>query len=261
MRLIASPPGKIESGVINFENRNLLSLPEKQMQKIRGCKISMIFQDPMTSLNPVFTCGYQIGEMFEQHRETGSCEQLLSEVGIPDTFRVMNSYPHQLSGGMRQRVMIAMALSCTPKLLIADEPTTALDVTVQARLLDLLKSLQETKGMSMLLITHNMGIVANMAHEVMVMYAGEVMEHAPTEELFNSPLHPYTRSLLETIPSLDKKSKKLPVIPGDVPAPNDLPSGCSFHPRCSKAFSRCKIDHPEIHEIKPGHTVRCHLYE
>lgn len=267
MRLIPSPPGKIECGKVLFENRDLLSVPEKQMQKIRGNRISMIFQDPMTSLNPVFTCGFQIKEVFDLHRgmsdSEAACamEQLLVEVGIPDPLRVLNSFPHQLSGGMRQRVMIAMALACDPKLLIADEPTTALDVTVQAKLLELLKHLQETRNMSMMLITHNMGIVSNMAHEVMVMYAGEVMEYALTEDLFNSPLHPYTSCLLDTIPSLDRKRKRLSVIPGDVPAPQDTPPGCPFHPRCNRALEHCKSIHPELKEVKSGHKVRCHLYE
>ncbi len=267
MRLVPSPPGKIESGRVEFDGTDLLSIAEKQMQKIRGNRISMIFQDPMTSLNPVFTCGFQIKEVFDLHRgmtnpeAASSMEQILLEVGIPDPHRVLNSYPHQLSGGMRQRVMIAMALACDPKLLIADEPTTALDVTVQAKLLELLKHLQQTREMSMMLITHNMGIVSNMAHEVMVMYAGEVMEYAPTDNLFDSPLHPYTSSLLETIPTLDNKKKRLTVIPGDVPAPQDTPPGCPFHPRCSRAFQRCKSDHPLLCEVKPGHSVRCHLYE
>ena len=267
MRLIPSPPGKIESGRVEFDHKDLITIPEKQMQKIRGNRISMIFQDPMTSLNPVFTCGFQIKEVFDLHRgmtdseAASAMEQLLVEVGIPDPGRVLESYPHQLSGGLRQRVMIAMALACTPKLLIADEPTTALDVTVQAKLLELLRELQETREMSMMLITHNMGIVSNMAHEVMVMYAGEVMEYAPTEQLFDSPLHPYTCCLLETIPVLDKKKKRLAVIPGDVPSPQDTPQGCPFHPRCNRVIERCKTDHPRLCEIKPGHSVRCHLYE
>ncbi len=267
MRLIPSPPGKIDSGRILFDQKDLLALPEKVIRKIRGQHISMIFQDPMTSLNPVFTCGDQIEEVLKLHRgmnqkeATDRAQSILKEVGISEPARASSSYPHQLSGGMRQRVMIAMALACSPRLLIADEPTTALDVTVQARLLELLKKMQESKGMSMILITHNLGIVADMAHNVMVMYAGEVMESAPTKNLFDSPCHPYTRCLLDTIPQLTSKKERLSVIPGDVPTPLQIPAGCPFHPRCPQAFDRCRTEHPELHKTEEHHLVRCHLYE
>ncbi|MFP4014579.1 MAG: ABC transporter ATP-binding protein [Chitinispirillaceae bacterium] len=267
MRLIPTPPGKIESGQIHFEDKELLRLPEREMRRIRGQRISMIFQDPMTSLNPVFTCGNQIDEVLRLHKgmtKTESADHsrhLLSEVGIADPLRAYSSYPHQLSGGMRQRVMIAMALACSPRLLIADEPTTALDVTVQARLLELMRKLQDTKDMSMILITHNLGIVADMAHKILVMYAGEVMESATAEEIFDSPGHPYTQCLLDTIPLLGKKKERLTVIPGDVPTPLQIPSGCPFHPRCPKVFDRCRQDHPELNSMSENHLVRCHLYE
>ncbi len=267
MRLIPSPPAIIEKGEIIFEERNLLKLTEKEMRQIRGGKISMIFQDPMTSLNPVFTCGYQIKEILLQHRVCTPKDadklisRILSEVGITDPDRIASNYPHQLSGGMRQRVMIAMALACSPRLLIADEPTTALDVTVQARILDLLHHLQETKSMSMVLITHNLGIVGDIAHDVLVMYAGEVMEKAPTGVLFNEPAHPYTQSLLETIPQIGNKKERLAVIPGEVPTLRNIPGGCPFHPRCKYATNRCKNEHPGICSLSDNHQVRCFLYD
>jgi oligopeptide/dipeptide ABC transporter ATP-binding protein len=268
MRLVPVPPAKIEAGEIHFEGKNLLAIDEKQMRGIRGQRISMIFQDPMTSLNPVFTCGSQVAEPLLMHKGMDKraaaefCEGLFAEVGITEPKRVYSSYPHQLSGGMRQRVMIAMALACAPKLLIADEPTTALDVTVQAKLLELLKKLQDTKDMSMVLITHNLGIVAGMAHDVLVMYAGEVVESAPSRRLFDSPLHPYTDCLLKTIPSIDKKRDRLTVIPGSVPTPLEIPAGCAFHPRCPRAVEKCKTEHPALHGVSGdgGHQVRCHLY-
>ena len=267
MRLVPVPPAKIESGSIIFEDKDLLAIPEKQMCGIRGRRISMIFQDPMTSLNPVFTCGNQVAESLLLHKgmskaeAAGFCEQLFAEVGIAEPKRVFAAYPHNLSGGMRQRVMIAMALACSPRLLIADEPTTALDVTVQAKLLELLKDLQDTKDMSMILITHNLGIVAGMAHDVIVMYAGEIMESAPSKELFDSPCHPYTDCLLKTIPSIDKRSERLTVIPGTVPTPLEIPEGCPFHPRCPRVTDRCKKEHPPLHTVSGNHQVRCHLYE
>lgn len=267
MRLIPDPPGKIEKGNILFEGKDLLKLPEREIRNIRGGRISMIFQDPMSSLNPVYTCGFQIIEIINQHlsiprkqaEELG--EKVLSEVGIPDPSRTMTSYPHQLSGGMRQRVMIAMALVCSPRLLIADEPTTALDVTVQAKILDLLHHLRETKSMSMVLITHNLGIVGDIADNVMVMYAGEVMEFTSCKELFENPLHPYTRNLLQTIPQLEVKKERLKVIPGEVPTLQNIPSGCPFHPRCDQAAERCRNEHPELTLSSPDHHVRCFLYD
>ncbi len=267
MRLVPSPPAIIEKGEIIFEERDLLKLNEKEMRQIRGGRISMIFQDPMTSLNPVFTCGYQIKEILLQHRICASKDadklisRTLAEVGITDPDRIASNYPHQLSGGMRQRVMIAMALACSPRLLIADEPTTALDVTVQARILDLLHHLQETKSMSMVLITHNLGIVGDIAHNVLVMYAGEVMEEAPTGVLFKEPAHPYTKSLLETIPQIGNKKERLAVIPGEVPTLRNIPAGCPFHPRCKYTTNRCKDEHPGIYSLSDNHQVRCFLYD
>jgi len=268
MRLVPDPPGKITAGSIAFEGRELLTLPEPQMRSIRGSRISMIFQDPMTSLNPVYTCRYQIRESIVQHNVANGVdadpiiESMLAEVGISSPRQVADCYPHELSGGMRQRVMIAMALVCNPRLLIADEPTTALDVTVQARILDLLHALQNEKRMSMMLITHNLGIVGDIADRVMVMYAGEVMEYASVRKLFDPPLHPYTTNLLETLPSVDRRKERLTVIPGEVPTLRDTPGGCPFHPRCSRRIERCATSHPELRDCDgSGHLVRCFLYE
>lgn len=267
LRLVPEPYGVIEKGSILFENRDILQLKKEELRRLRGGKISMIFQDPMTSLNPLFTCGKQITEMIECHTTTTPQDaiartlQLLSEVGISDPSRTFSSYPHQLSGGMRQRVMIAMALSCSPRLLIADEPTTALDVTVQAKILDLLYNLQHAKNMSMMLITHNLGIVADIANQVLVMYGGEIMEFAPVTNLFDSPAHPYTKNLLETIPHTDNKKGRLSVIPGDVPTLRNIPAGCPFNPRCTVAMERCKKEHPPLYNLSNNHTVRCFLYD
>ena len=267
MRLIPSPPGRIDAGQIHFENQDILALPESKVRMLRGSRISMIFQDPMTSLNPVYTCGFQIREVLEHHNVATSAtsgeiaNKLLSEVGIPNAPMIASSYPHQLSGGMRQRVMIAMALACSPRLLIADEPTTALDVTVQARILDLLHDLQTTKKMSMILITHNLGIVADLAHQIMVMYAGEIMEFAKADSLFSNPLHPYTKSLLETIPHLNRRKDRLSVIPGEVPTLLNIPDGCPFHPRCPHIMDRCKHEHPELIPSENDQLVRCFLYD
>jgi oligopeptide/dipeptide ABC transporter ATP-binding protein len=267
MRLIPTPPGRIDKGEIIFEDRSLLTLPESEMHRIRGRAVAMIFQDPMTSLNPVYTCGDQIREAIEHHKvasRAGSArlvEQFLAEAGIPEPARAASSYPHELSGGMRQRVMIAMALSCSPRLLIADEPTTALDVTVQTRILDLLARLQNERRMSMLLITHNLGIVGDCAQAVMVMYAGEIAEIASTRALFDEPLHPYTKSLLETIPYVDRRRERLTVIPGEVPTPLRIPAGCPFHPRCPRAMKRCAMEHPALLTQSDGRQVRCLLYE
>ena len=267
MRLIPEPPGKITSGSIQFITTDLLTASPQQIRSIRGGRISMIFQDPMTSLNPVYTCRYQIKEVITEHTITPASnadnltEKILHEVGIPDPKRIADSYPHQLSGGMRQRVMIAMALVGNPQLLIADEPTTALDVTVQAKILDLLHELQQKKQMSMMLITHNLGIVGDIAHKVMVMYAGEVMEYAPVRSLFNNPLHPYTINLLETIPTIDTRKKHLKVIPGEVPTLTNIPAGCPFHPRCDRKMERCTIEHPRLYSIGSTHQARCFLYD
>ncbi len=266
MRLVPEPAGKIISGKIRFKDIELLSLPEKQMRSVRGGSIAMIFQDPMTSLNPLYTCRTQIREAILEHGRAKEdadtvIESILAEVGIPEPKRTADSYPHQLSGGMQQRVMIAMALVCNPSLLIADEPTTALDVTVQARILDLLDSLKESKGTSLMLITHNLGIVGDIADRVMVMYAGEIMECAKTEDLFDGPMHPYSSSLLETVPSVTSRKKRLTVIPGEVPTPLNIPQGCPFHPRCDRAFQRCRTEHPDLYKTADGRLVRCFLYE
>ena len=266
MRLISQPPGHVEARTIMLGKRDLMKLDEAAMQSVRGGKIAMIFQDPMTSLNPVFTCGAQVREAIELHRphEADHADDIvldtLGRVGIPDPLRTARAYPHQLSGGMRQRVMIAMALSCRPDLLIADEPTTALDVTVQAKILDLLLDLQESLHMSMIVITHDLGIVSDISHQVLVMYAGLAAEFAPTRALFASPLHPYTQSLLATIPYMHRKQKRLAVIPGEVPNPLHLPAGCPFHPRCPRAFDRCRREIPQIYSPKPDQQVRCFLY-
>ncbi|MBN1575126.1 MAG: ABC transporter ATP-binding protein [Chitinispirillaceae bacterium] len=265
MRLVPLP-GKITAGSVFFKENNLLTLSEQQMRTIRGRHISMIFQDPMTSLNPVYTCRSQIKEAIVHHgiARTSDAdaliESILHEVGIPDPKRTADSYPHQLSGGMRQRVMIAMALVCNPRLLIADEPTTALDVTVQARILDLLHGLQSKKSMGMILITHNLGIVGDIADKVIVMYAGEVMEYAPVRELFDRPMHPYTVNLLETIPAIAARKERLTVIPGEVPTLRNIPPGCPFHPRCNRSMPRCSTEHPALSTPGTNHQVRCLLY-
>ncbi len=263
LRLIASPPGKIEGGRILFKGKNLVTLPEAEMRSIRGNEISMIFQEPMTSLNPVCTVGDQIGEAIRLHQKVGKKEarertiEMLKLVGIPAPEQRVDEYPHQLSGGMRQRVMIAMALSCHPALLIADEPTTALDVTIQAQILDLLARLQRELKMAVLIITHDLGVVAEVAKEVAVMYAGQIQEHCDVKEAFYNPLHPYTLGLLTSIPRLDDKRERLHVIPGNVPNPAYFPSGCRFHPRCPFATDRCKVEIPPLVDHLPGHQVRC----
>ena len=269
MRLI-SPPGKIVGGRItmydNGEPVLLTELPERQMRKVRGAEISMIFQEPMTSLNPVFTIGAQIVEAIRLHQDVDKAEarrraiEMLRKVKIPEPERRVREYPHQFSGGMRQRAMIAMALSCNPRLLIADEPTTALDVTIQAQILDLLRALQADVGMSILIITHDLGIVAETADEVAVMYASKVVEYAPIEKLFGNPLHPYTHGLFKSRPEVGKpKTEKLSTIEGMVPSPLHFPTGCKFHPRCPFSQSVCETEEPELREIEPGHRVRCHF--
>lgn len=266
MRLVKSPPGRIESGEISFDGQDLLRLPISEMRKIRGNKISMIFQEPMTSLNPVFRVGDQISESFILHQGSSRREaldqsiEMLKKVGIPAPGKRVHDYPHQLSGGMRQRVMIAMAISCRPKLMIADEPTTALDVTIQAQILDLMLKLKEEIGTSIILITHNLGVVAEMAQFVAVMYAGKLVEYADTLELFNNPKHPYTLGLLKSIPRPDlveRKGKRLDAIPGVVPSLMNLPQGCKFSDRCGTASSQCLEDEPPFVEIAPGHRCRC----
>jgi oligopeptide/dipeptide ABC transporter ATP-binding protein len=267
MRLIPSPPGKIVGGEIFYRGRDLLKLNNEQMRKIRGNEISMIFQEPMTSLNPVFTVGNQIGEAIKLHQGLGKREtrqktiDMLRLVKIADPESRVDSYPHQLSGGMRQRVMIAMALSCNPSLLIADEPTTALDVTIQAQILELMKELQQKiGGMALLLITHDLGVVAEQADDVAIMYAGKIVERSSARRIFNHPFHPYTVGLLNSLPGIgEQKKKRLDAIPGVVPSPLNLPSGCRFRDRCPRAQDVCAQAEPPLEEKEPGHTAACYF--
>ena len=261
--LIPSPPGKIEEGEIIFDGRDLRKLSESQMRAVRGDDIAMIFQEPMTSLNPVFTVGSQISEAIRLHRNVSRTEakalaiELLGKVNIPSPEQRYGEYPHQLSGGMKQRVMIAMGISCNPKLLIADEPTTALDVTIQAQILDLLMELRDEFKMSTLLITHDLGVVAETADDVAVMYAGQIVEYATTRALFANPKHPYTVGLFGSLPKLGHKGEYLDAIEGSVPDPAKHPAGCRFHPRCGLMEEKCKQTDIELREIEPGHLVRC----
>jgi oligopeptide/dipeptide ABC transporter ATP-binding protein len=287
MRLLACPPGRIASGRIMLDGINLLEFSERQMREVRGGQISMIFQEPMSSLNPVFTCGNQIVEAIELHRGLSGAQArdlaiaMLAKVGIPDPARRFHEYPHQMSGGMQQRVMIAMALSCNPKLLIADEPTTALDVTIQAQILDLIKELQQREQLSILLITHDLGVVAETADQVGVMYASRLAELSDARSLFARQLHPYTQSLFKSLPRLGSKKDRLDTIPGTVPNPLNFPSGCTFHPRCFltkqlaeqgagesaeiesgtsgslRVLKRCVDMMPALREIDPGHWCSC----
>ncbi len=269
LRLVANPPGRIVGGAIRFEGKNLLELSEPEMERIRGNEISMIFQEPMTSLNPLFTIGRQVSEAIALHQGLSRKEamdravEMLRRVYIPEPERRVHAYPHQMSGGMRQRVMIAMALSCNPKVLIADEPTTALDVTIQAQILDLMRELQETYGTAIVLITHDMGVVAENADRVVVMYAGRKVEEAAAADLFDNPGHPYTKGLLGSIPHLDTAAQsngaraRLNEIKGMVPSLFDLPPGCSFAPRCGFATDRCRGEQPVLEEQRPGHWVAC----
>ena len=265
MRLVAEPPGRIVSGQILFEGHDLLKLDDAQMRQIRGNRIAMIFQEPMSSLNPVYTIGYQIVEAVELHQRLRGkaawdiAVDALRQVGIPAAEKRAHDYPHQLSGGMRQRVMIAMALSCNPALLIADEPTTALDVTIQAQILALLRSLQEKRNMGVLLITHDLGVVAEVADDVCVMYASRIVERAGVHELFARPLHPYTQGLFRSIPRLGQLKTRLDVIPGNVPNPLRFPSGCKFHPRCplGSQDAQCRAQDPPLQEVAPDHWVGC----
>ena len=265
MKLVQTPPGRYVSGEILFEGRNLLEMNQKEMRNLRCKEISMIFQEPMTALNPVHKIGAQIAEALIINEEIDKkaarqrAVELLRMVGVPDPVRCADSYPHQLSGGMRQRAMIAMAFSCNPKLLLADEPTTALDVTVQAQILDLIQTLKEQHGMTVVFVTHDLGIVAEIADRVIVMYAGRVVEEAACEQLFASPLHPYTRGLLRCIPRIDDTREILETIEGQVPTPADFPRGCRFHPRCPKAMEICKSVMPEPVDMG-NHLVSCHLY-
>mgnify|MGYP001094328100 CR=1 FL=1 len=265
MRLIPHPPGKIVAGGIYFEGQNLLELDGREMRKIRGKKISMIFQEPMTSLDPVFTIGHEIMEAIQLHQRLAKDEakkraiEVLRIVAMPDPEKRINSYPHELSGGMRQRATIAMALSCNPDLLIADEPTTALDVTIQAQILRLINELKGEFAMSILLITHDLGVIAEMCDSVAVMYAGHIVEYASLDTLFRNPLHPYTKGLYRAIPRLDVETKRLEIIKGLVPNLLDVPSGCPFHPRCDFCFERCINEMPKLIEVEDHHLVSCHL--
>ena len=270
MKLIPQPPGRIVEGEINYNGTNLVNLPANRLRKIRGKEISMVFQEPMTSLNPVFTCGEQIAEALRLHEGLGRREamdrtvEMLKLVHIPNAERRVKEYPHQLSGGMRQRVMIAMALSCSPKLLIADEPTTALDVTIQAQILELLNELKAKLNMAILLITHDMGVIAETAQRVVVMYGAQVVEEAPAGELFKEPLHPYTQGLLRSIPRIDlaaTKRQRLEPIPGVVPTLRGAAKpGCRFAPRCGLAKPMHFDNTPPLKEVRPGHKVACFLY-
>ena len=265
MKLIQSPPGKITSGEIVLEGQDLMRVPEKDMFNIRGNKISMIFQDPMTSLNPVMTVGEQISEVIELHQKLSKdelrkkTEEMLEVVGIRK--ERINDYPHQFSGGMKQRVVIAMALACNPELIIADEPTTALDVTIQAQVLELMKNLKEKYDTSMILITHDLGVVAEICDYVSVIYAGSIVEYASVKDMYETPGHPYTKGLFNSIPSLDEDVESLTTIKGNPPDPSALPSGCRFHPRCDKCMEICKHTNPEFQEVSPGHFIACHLFK
>jgi peptide/nickel transport system ATP-binding protein len=259
-----TPPSARISGEIIFDGRNLLGLDAGDMRRIRGNAIAMIFQEPMSSLNPVFTVGNQIAEAVRLHQHAGRREarhqaiEMLRLVEIPEPERRVDEYPHQLSGGMRQRVMIAMALSCHPRLLIADEPTTALDVTIQAQILDLLAGLQQRLGMALILVTHDLGVVAERADEVAIMYAGRIVERASVERIFARPLHPYTRGLLRSIPKIGaERTRRLDAIPGIVPDLLSLPSGCHFHDRCRQAIDRCAEIDPALEELEPVHRAAC----
>ncbi|NJC86982.1 MAG: ABC transporter ATP-binding protein [Desulfuromonas sp.] len=262
LRLVPEP-GKIVGGEIRFDGRDLLRMPIEEMRRVRGNRIGMVFQEPMTSLNPVLRIGEQVAEVLRLHQghdrphAAEEAVKLLDQVGLPAPFDRARDYPHQLSGGMRQRVMIAMALACNPQLLIADEPTTALDVTIQAQIMDLLARAKAERGMATLLITHDLGVVAQHADRVAIMYAGRIMESAPVLELFANPRHPYTRGLLACVPKLGEKRRRLTPIEGTIPAPGQSPEGCPFLERCPEAFAPCRGELPPLLEVSPGHKVRC----
>ena len=270
MRLI-STPGKIVDGEINFDGKNLVTASDEEMMQVRGTRISMIFQQPQSALNPVFRAGDQISEVLNIHQDFGKkageerAVELLKLVGIPEPNRRAEAFPHELSGGMSQRVMIAMALACVPDLLIADEPTTALDVTIQAQILDLMRDMKKQLGSAMMLITHDLGVIAEMANRVVVMYAGEIVEESPVASLFDKPHHPYTQGLIGSIPVLGELRERLDVIPGSVPNLINLPQGCRFAPRCRARvdhnLSICTEQHPGLIEVADGHKVRCWLYQ
>jgi peptide/nickel transport system ATP-binding protein/oligopeptide transport system ATP-binding protein len=261
--LLPQPPGRVAAGEILFEGRDLLKIPRSELRKLRGSAIGMIFQEPMTSLNPVFTIGDQITETIRVHERIGAAAarargiEMLAKVGIPSPDRRIDDYPHQLSGGMRQRVMIAMALSCSPKLLLADEPTTALDVTIQAQILDLLRDLRREFGMAIVIITHNMGVIAEFADRVAVMYAGRIAEEGPIERIFDAPTHPYTAGLLASTPDMLSDAPRMRTIPGTLPSLYELPPGCRFAPRCARRIEGCDSGRPAMLRLAPGHSAAC----
>lgn len=267
LRLIETPPGRIEGGEILFEGRDLLKLSEREMQKIRGNEIAMIFQEPMSSLNPVFRVGDQIIEAITLHQKVNRQEalskaiEMLRLVGLPDPQKRIRDYPHQMSGGMRQRVMIAMALACNPKLLLADEPTTALDVSIEAQILDLIRRLKKELGMAIIWVTHDLAVVAEISQRVVVMYGGKIVEKSDVFSLFSSPLHPYTEGLLKCVPRLKGEIERLHVIEGSVPDPMSFPKGCRFHPRCAYAVDKCWEIEPVLQQVSDEHFVACHLVE
>ena len=263
MRLIPMPPAQIVGGSIRFDGEDVVAMDDARLLALRGNKIAMIYQDPMTTLNPVFTVGEQIAESVRLHRRDGRhaaflrAVEMLKLVGIPDPDRVARAYPHQLSGGMRQRAVIAMALACDPKLLIADEPTTALDVTIQAQILELLRRLRDDLGTGIILITHDLGVIADLVDEVVVMYAGKLVEHAPVRQLFASPQHPYTRGLLRSVPSLDMRERRLKTIDGTVPPAHAMPAGCRFNPRCALVTDVCREKEPPLVDVGGGTLAAC----
>ncbi len=261
--LIPMPPGRVAGGSVRLEGRELIGMPAAELEQVRGAEVANIFQEPMTSLNPAFTVGEQIAEMVRRHKglsrraARGRAVEMLDRVGIPNASRRAEEYPHQFSGGMRQRVMIAMAVSCEPKLLIADEPTTALDVTIQAQVLDLLRDMQAELGMSVVFITHDLGVVAHSCDHVVVLYGGRVMEEAPIDELYFRPAHPYTEGLLTAMPQIGPRAGRLASIPGSTPVPSSLPAGCVFNPRCPYVVERCREGEIPLVEVGPGHRSRC----
>ena len=267
MKLIPQPPGKITNGEIWLNGENLVQASEKRMREIRGNEVAMIFQEPMTSLNPLFTIGNQLIEGIRIHKKMSKKEarieaiQMLKLVGLPRAEQIIDEYPHQLSGGMRQRVMIAMALSCHPRLLIADEPTTALDVTIQAQILALMKDLNEKLDTAIVMITHDLGVVADLCQRVIVMYAGKIVEEAEVRDIFKNPKHPYTMGLLQSVPDVREKKERLYSIPGNVPKPGSIQKGCRFAARCDKAHDRCYIEDPKLYQLENGQSVRCFLHE
>lgn len=267
MKLIPQPPGKITKGEIWLDGENLVQASEKRMREIRGNEVAMIFQEPMTSINPLFTIGNQLIEGIRIHKKVSKKEartdaiNMLKLVGLPRAEQIINEYPHQLSGGMRQRVMIAMALSCHPRLLIADEPTTALDVTIQAQILALMKDLNEKLDTAIVMITHDLGVVADLCQRVIVMYAGKIVEEAEVRDLFKNPKHPYTVGLLQSVPDVRETKDRLYSIPGNVPKPGSVLQGCRFAARCEKVHDRCYIEDPKLYKLENGQSVRCFLHE